>query len=482
MNDNMAVKTILFLSANPKDTLPLRLDEELREIDAGLRRARKHEKFTLSQRWAVRPRDIRQAMLDTKPQIVHFSGHGVAKGGLILEDVNGQSQLVEPLALAGLFELFENEVECVLLNACYSETQAEAIVNHIGYVIGMSNAIGDKAAIEFAVGFYDALADGKSIEIAYKFGCNAIQLQGIPEHLTPILKARSVLKEGANPEHESAKRWILVLSATIQEVDRKRAEAIVEHLRQISQDASLTLMEIFPGSVRLVIQGSEKAFKKIESLIGEGELDNILGIPIERVYVASPSEQSSLSKATGKEQHTTTDDTEAQKNRLLSQGERLIDIGGHIEKEELERIANELIHSYDNPYNGYEIREKAFHVICSLANQYDLVLDFVINNARHYIETQYIDDASPYSPNSFDVLSEIRMGNPKLISLLKHTLQNEWGIPRWEAIKALCKLNDPQADKIINDLIRGEYPTKFLDLKVDLDKIRKVRSDILNAN
>jgi hypothetical protein len=32
--------------------------------------------------------------------------------------------------------------------------QAEAIVKHIPYVIGMSKAIGDKAAIEFAVGFY----------------------------------------------------------------------------------------------------------------------------------------------------------------------------------------------------------------------------------------------------------------------------------------------------------------------------------------
>jgi hypothetical protein len=36
----------------------------------------------------------------------------------------------------------------------------------------MSQAIGDKAAIEFAVGFYDALGAGRSIEFAYKLGCH----------------------------------------------------------------------------------------------------------------------------------------------------------------------------------------------------------------------------------------------------------------------------------------------------------------------
>ena len=52
---------------------------------------------------------------------------------------------------------------------------------------GMSKAIGDKAAIEFAVGFYDGLGAGRSVEFAYKLGCNSIEVAGIPEHLTPQL-------------------------------------------------------------------------------------------------------------------------------------------------------------------------------------------------------------------------------------------------------------------------------------------------------
>ena len=52
----------------------------------------------------------------------------------------------------------------------------------------MNKAIGDKASIEFAVGFYSALGAGESIEFAYQFGCSAIRLVGYSEHLTPVLK------------------------------------------------------------------------------------------------------------------------------------------------------------------------------------------------------------------------------------------------------------------------------------------------------
>lgn len=74
-----------------------------------------------------------------------------------------------------------------MLNACYSEIQANALAQHIDYVIGMNQAIGDKAAIAFAIGFYQALGAGRTTEEAYKLGCVQIRLQGIPEHLTPVL-------------------------------------------------------------------------------------------------------------------------------------------------------------------------------------------------------------------------------------------------------------------------------------------------------
>lgn len=178
---------ILFLSADPTDSSRLRLGEELREIQEKLQLAKLRDRFELHQRMSVRSTDVSQSLLDVQPKIVHFSGHGTSEGALCFEDKIGETQPVDPEALASLFEQFSEQVECVLLNACYSDIQANAIARHVKYVIGMTRAIGDQAAIAFAIGFYQALGAGRSIEDAYKLGCVQVRLQGIAEHLTPIL-------------------------------------------------------------------------------------------------------------------------------------------------------------------------------------------------------------------------------------------------------------------------------------------------------
>ncbi|WP_414563478.1 MULTISPECIES: AAA-like domain-containing protein [unclassified Anabaena] len=189
------MKKILILSANPTSTSPLRLDKEVREIQAGLERAKNRDQFKIMSKWAVRPEDLRRGLLDYEPQIVHFSGHGAGEEGLVLENEAGEWQLVSTEALANLFGLCKDKIECVLFNACYSEVQAEAIHQHIDCVMGMNQKIGDVAAIEFAIGFYDALGANKSYEDAYKFGCNAIDLKSIPESSTPVLKSRKSQSE-----------------------------------------------------------------------------------------------------------------------------------------------------------------------------------------------------------------------------------------------------------------------------------------------
>ncbi|WP_096608366.1 AAA-like domain-containing protein [Calothrix sp. NIES-2100] len=199
------MKKILVLSANPKNTARRRLDEEVREIQAGLERARIREQFEMITKWAVRPEDLRRSLLDHQPQIVHFSGHGEGDKGLVLEDDTGKLQLVSTDSLGRLFNLFQDSIECVVLNACYSEAQAEAIYQHINYVVGMNQAIGDRAAIKFAVGFYDALGAGRSYDDAYEFGRIAIDLENIPEYATPVLKSRKppLTQQAPQPEISS---------------------------------------------------------------------------------------------------------------------------------------------------------------------------------------------------------------------------------------------------------------------------------------
>ncbi|MEG4121511.1 CHAT domain-containing protein, partial [Microcoleus sp. N9_B4] len=192
MTNNNPVKTILILAANPTNTVPLRLEQEVREIEEGLRRANKRDQYKLEQKWAVRSRDFYRAILDYQPNIVHFCGHGAGADGIVLEDDTGKMALVQTNALASMFKLFAKKgVDCVILNACYSEVQAEAISQYVNYVIGMNRAVGDKAALAFAVGFYDAIAAGYTLEEAYDLGCS--QMMSFREQETPVFKKKNLI-------------------------------------------------------------------------------------------------------------------------------------------------------------------------------------------------------------------------------------------------------------------------------------------------
>ncbi len=186
----MKLNRVLILAANPQNTDRLRLDEEVREIQTALEDCRNASEFEIITRWAVRVDDLQKALLDSSPQIVHFSGHGGGEQGLVLENELGKLQMVSTKALAALFSLFQDTIQCVCLNACYSEIQAEAIHQSIDCVVGMNQPINDKAAIKFAQGFYTAIGAKRSLQEAYAFGCNAIDLQNNPDVSVPVLKYR----------------------------------------------------------------------------------------------------------------------------------------------------------------------------------------------------------------------------------------------------------------------------------------------------
>lgn len=207
------MKKILILAANPKDTSNLRLGEEVREINNTLQLSPNRDLFQIITESAVRVDDLTRSLFEHQPTIVHFCGHGSGADGLIFESDYGHTQLVSTQALARLFDLVQQQVECVLLNACYSSEQAEAIHQHIDCVVGMDKAIGDKAAIKFSVGFYTALAAPSDYDVCYKMGCASIDLQGIPEYSTPKIKFRprrqaQLIKPVKSPKKDSVKNNI----------------------------------------------------------------------------------------------------------------------------------------------------------------------------------------------------------------------------------------------------------------------------------
>jgi hypothetical protein len=187
---------ILFLAANPVTTSQLQLTREAREIEERIGVGKPRDAIELVPRWAVRAKDLHRALLEEEPQVVHFSGHGLRREQLVLEGSDEAAMRVEKGALVELIRILKGNIRLVVLNACFSEPVAMALVEHVDCAIGMDRPIGDEAAIAFAAAFYQALGFGKSVSTAFQLGCNEMKLLGIAEDQTPQLK----VKEGVDPE------------------------------------------------------------------------------------------------------------------------------------------------------------------------------------------------------------------------------------------------------------------------------------------
>jgi CHAT domain len=203
---------VLFLAANPDTARPLSLAEEVRRIEDEIRASACRDALELISKWAVQPEDLQRVLLAHQPQILHFSGHGNRDGELLFErgsehiargttrdlvgDASSEGVVPGPVgkvALTRLIRAIEGELRVILLNACFSESQAKHLAECVDCAIGMSTAIGDRAAIVFAGAFYRAIGYGRSVQAAFELGVNAIQLLGIPEDATPRLFTRDGL-------------------------------------------------------------------------------------------------------------------------------------------------------------------------------------------------------------------------------------------------------------------------------------------------
>lgn len=166
---------------------------------------------------------------------------------------------------------------------------------------------------------------------------------------------------------------------------------------------------------------------------------------------------------------------EDQRDLLIAQGERILNQKSEMGTDDLRALASALIAIYNDPSNSDLRRKKAAKIVGDLADQYDLVLELVIDNAQQYAIAQHVDDASPYHPNSFGVLAHLESSRTRAIVFLESIVRNDWGIPRWEALRVLGNFDAPSAEKIIKKVMRGEYPPKCYGLTEDLRHIRDMK-------
>lgn len=200
---------ILFLTASPSDAPHLKLDEEIRLIDQRIRRGEYRKLFDVRSAPALRATDLPYELMDRAPDIVHFSGHGSRAGAIFSHrDEDGAAVPISASTLARVFKQLRGRIQCVVLNACYSEIQAAAIAESIPCVVGMSRAVPDATAIAFAAGFYEALSFGKSVEDAFELGKIQVELSR-PAHADTAEIPRLLVRSG-----EQASRICFVPSAS----------------------------------------------------------------------------------------------------------------------------------------------------------------------------------------------------------------------------------------------------------------------------
>lgn len=155
---------VLFLASNPGGLL--QLDREWRGVSMALQD--KKDKFDLNSSNQVTKEKVRKELLRHKPQLVHFSGHGIAEGnsfrkaGLIFQspDSINKSDTLPAADAATMFSLLHQKfpLSLVILNACESSEHARLISAGGFYAIGMTIEIEDGKATDFAKGFYEGLA------------------------------------------------------------------------------------------------------------------------------------------------------------------------------------------------------------------------------------------------------------------------------------------------------------------------------------
>jgi hypothetical protein len=175
---------VLYLAANPVDPANpgkrrLRVEEEFREIQQTVSQGRERDNIRLESRWAVQPRDITQALFAVEPHFVHFAGHGDTKeGSIVVGDENGYIHTIPVDGVVRAFQAAGQGIRCVVVNACSTERLAQALAAAGMCVIGMRQPVGDQSAVRFSIGFYQALAAGRSVETA--FGAGVAQLMMTP--------------------------------------------------------------------------------------------------------------------------------------------------------------------------------------------------------------------------------------------------------------------------------------------------------------
>jgi hypothetical protein len=163
------------------------------QIEDSLKSSEHRNKFRIQKQLAVKSTGLDDILLEWHPHIVHYSGRVTPQGEIILVGDQGKEHPVSPGVLARLLGVLRDNIRCMVLTVCLPPEYAQAIAENIDCVVGMSQAIRDETAVNFATSFYQALGYGRTIQEAFDLGSIAIETYGAgsSEQAAPRLTPRT---------------------------------------------------------------------------------------------------------------------------------------------------------------------------------------------------------------------------------------------------------------------------------------------------
>ena len=97
----------------------------------------------------------------------------------------------------------------------------------------------------------------------------------------------------------SSKRLSFAIAGSIEKMDKHKLDAMVALIRKLGGDASIEILDIDEGSIKLILGGSSEALQRVEALFSSGQLEKIADIAVQDVHVLSPNEIAQLIKKNG---------------------------------------------------------------------------------------------------------------------------------------------------------------------------------------
>jgi hypothetical protein len=199
---------MLAIIADPTDQTWLPPDEWEAIIQAALAEPLASGQMTLQTVKRATRKEIRDALLKQKPDIIQFVGHGIYKNGqghlALVDEKTGKTWLVDDERFANLYLGHDDHLGLISLATCESAKSDDPqgflgiapklVQRGVPAVLSMQYKVYVKTAKVFLEDFYTAVAARKPIDWATQSARNAISLEyGLDnrEFATPVLYMRA---------------------------------------------------------------------------------------------------------------------------------------------------------------------------------------------------------------------------------------------------------------------------------------------------